>query len=120
MLIIKVGLSNKIINNILYIPEIDKLILTHQDGSIVLGEYNSKSNKFSKIKEASLLNNHLYIFQNCKIKFDLNGQSISIRLQCSDAKSIMPCINSEEVQDLPILEDGLFDYEKERIKRRVN
>ena len=80
---------------------------------------NSKK-KFCKIKESTLIDNHLYIFENCEIKLSLVGESISIRLQCSEAKCIMPYVTKEEAQSLPILEDGLMDYERQRIERRVS
>ena len=81
---------------------------------------NSKKKKFSKIMESSLNENHLYIFENCELSFDLCGDSVSIRLQSSEAKCIMPYMTKQEAQELPFLEDELLDYEKQRIKRKVS
>ena len=81
---------------------------------------NPRKKMFCKIIESALNDNHLYIFENCELNFGLLGDSVSIRLQSSEAKCIMPFMTKEEEQELPFLEDGLLEYERQRIRRKVS
>ena len=80
---------------------------------------NPSKKKFKKIKESDLLENNLYIFENCRIKFDLKNDVLVIQLQCFDFKLIMPILTPSSNAVFPTLNEELQDYEKERIKRRV-